>query len=141
MPQSALEKLDYLIVNGLEARQLAAMLGLKTDHNEETLAQALSRAGNLTCIVTRSEKGAVACSKDGEIITVPAIQLEKVIDTTGAGDAYCGTFAAAIYAKKPLRQAMRLASVAGTLACTGKGAQESFAYQGDIEDALENLPE
>lgn len=141
LPQSALEKLDYLIVNSLEARQIAGMLGLKTDHNEEKMAKALSQAGKLTCIVTRSENGAVACTADGEELAVPAIKLDKVIDTTGAGDAYCGTFAAAIHDGKPLKQAMRMASVAGTLACMGKGAQESFAFLGAIEEALGRLGE
>lgn len=139
IPMSALEKLDYLIVNQIEATQIADMLNIEVEKNASKLAIALSKQGNLNCIVTLGPKGSVACSQDGELIAVPAIQLEEVVDTTGAGDAYCGTFAGAIHDGKDLVTAMKLASVAGTLACQKQGAQESFVYLGDIEDHLDQL--
>ncbi|MCB9991053.1 MAG: ribokinase [Rhodospirillales bacterium] len=136
IPQSALEKLDYLIVNGLEARQMAEMFGLTVEKDAMKLARALSQQGKLTCIITLSEQGSVACTKDGALITVPAVIQENVVDTTGAGDAYCGTFAAAIHDKRGIIEAMKMASVAGSLACRAKGAQDSYAYLGDIQDNL-----
>jgi ribokinase len=138
--EAALKKLDYLIVNHIEARQMAGMLGLKAEKDAMKMAQALSKQGDLTCIITLSEKGAVACGKDGKLTTVPAMKLEKVVDTTGAGDAWCGTFAAAIHDGKKLEEAMRMASVAGSLSCTKKGAQDSYAYLGDIRENLQHLP-
>ncbi len=141
IPQSALEKLDYLIVNQIEAKQMAEMLGIKIEGNVQKLATALSRQGDLNCIITMGPQGAVACSKKGDIISVPTIKIENVVDTTGAGDAYCGTFAAAIHSGLGLVQAMQKASIAGSLACMKRGAQNSFPYLGDIDDKLPELGE
>jgi ribokinase len=66
------------------------------------------------------------------------MQLEKVVDTTGAGDAYCGAFTAALFKGKSIPQAMRFASIAGTLACRGKGAQASIAFEDDILEYLDD---
>lgn len=139
IPQDTLEKLDYLIVNEAEARAIAKRLGLTAGRGTPELAAALSRQGKLNCIVTRAEQGSVACRKNGDFVTVPALKLEQVVDPTGAGDAYCGTFAAAIYAGRDMSEAMRMAAVAGSLACTKEGAQESFPYLGDIEASLGRL--
>ena len=62
-----------------------------------------------------------------------------MVDTTGAGDAWCGTFAAAIHSGRGLIQAMQMASVAGSLSCMEEGAQDSYAYLGDIEKNLGRL--
>jgi sugar/nucleoside kinase (ribokinase family) len=42
-------------------------------------------------VVTRSEKGCVVASKDG-VIAVPAFPVEKIVDTTGAGDLFAAGF-------------------------------------------------
>jgi sugar/nucleoside kinase (ribokinase family) len=42
-------------------------------------------------VVTRSEKGCVVASKDG-VIAVPALAVEKIVDTTGAGDLFAAGF-------------------------------------------------
>jgi sugar/nucleoside kinase (ribokinase family) len=42
-------------------------------------------------VVTRSEKGCVVASKDG-VTTVPAFPIEKMVDTTGAGDLFAAGF-------------------------------------------------
>ncbi len=141
LPQDVLNKLDYLIVNELEAAQIAGKLGLTVEKDALTLARALSQQGELNCIVTIGAQGSVACSKKGTTYKVSALKIEEedIIDTTGAGDAYCGTFAALIHNGAPLKDAMRHAAVAGSLACRKQGAQDSFAYLGDIKAHLEHL--
>lgn len=141
IPQESLEKLDYLIVNQIEARQLSEKLGINPDKNIEALAAALSQKGKLTCIVTMGQQGSVAVTPDKHFVKVPALQLENIVDCTGAGDAYCGTFAAAVHEGQALPDAMRMASVAGSLACLKPGAQDSYAYLGDIEENLAFLGE
>ena len=42
-------------------------------------------------VVTRSEKGCVVASKDG-VVAVPAFPIEKLVDTTGAGDLFAAGF-------------------------------------------------
>ena len=103
------------------------------------IAEAVSRKGVLTCIVTMGSKGALAWTKEHKPILVPALKIDHVADTTGAGDAWCGTLAAALHEGMTLEEAMRRASVAGSLACTKKGAQESFPWLGEIDEALGRL--
>lgn len=141
IPAGILKKLDYLIVNQIEARQIAAKMNMSADHHETQIAQALSKMGNLTCIVTMGERGSFAVTPDNHEIHVPALKLETFVDKTGAGDAYCGTFAAALHAGLPLVEAMKRAAVAGSLTCLEKGAQPSFPYLGDIEENLARLGE
>jgi ribokinase len=62
-----------------------------------------------------------------------------IVDNIGAGDAFCGTFAAAIHDGKDLVTAMRRASVAGTLACLKEGAQAAIPFLDDIEARLPEL--
>ena len=141
IPEETLKKLDYLIVNQIEARQIAAKMGITVEDHESHIALALSKMGNLTCIVTMGERGSFAVTPDGQEIHVPALKLENFVDKTGAGDAYCGTLAAALHAGLSLVESMRRAAVAGSLTCMNKGAQPSFPYLGDIEEALTQLGE
>lgn len=139
IPQAALENLDYLIVNQIEARMIAAKLGIDMDKNAAKLAQALAVKGNLTCIVTQGPQGSVAVDPAGTAIRAPSLKLETVVDTTGSGDAYCGTLAALLHEGKPLEEAMRMASVAGALTCTKRGTQDAFPYIGEVEEKLAML--
>ena len=72
-------------------------------------------------------------------VTEHFLNIENIIDRAGAGDAYCGTFAAALHKDMSLRDAMCYASVAASLSCTKEGIQSSFASQTDIEEQLGNL--
>jgi ribokinase len=139
IPREALANIDYLIVNQIEARQIAEALKIDLDHDAAKLAHALAHQGKLTCIITLGAEGCIGVAPNGPVIRVPALKLDNVVDTTGAGDAYCGTFAAAIYSKKTLTDAMKLASIAGTLSCMKRGAQDSYAYIYDIEAQLDRL--
>jgi len=133
---SALKKLDYLVLNALEASQMAEQLGLKGDSDAMKLAQALAQFGNLTCIITQGEHGSLAVTDKNVQYRVPALKLDDLIDHTGAGDAYCGTLAACLHNVMGLQKAMKYASVAGSLACRKQGAQNSYAYLSEIEDHL-----
>lgn len=143
IPKKAFGNLDYLIVNSIEARQLVEKMGLNVENNAIKLAQALARAGNMTCLITLGSKGSVAATKEGPVWAVPCMKLkpEEVVDVTGAGDSYCGTFAAAIHAGLDIGQAMRRASIAGSLAVMKAGAQDSLPYISDVEELLANFPE
>jgi len=143
LPKKALGHLDYLIVNSIEARQIAEKLHLKTENNAIKLAQALSIEGQLTCIVTIGKGGAVAVTKTGEAWGVPIMPMDQslVVDVTGAGDAYCGTFAASIHDGISLPEAMRRASVAGSLTCQKEGTQTAMPFSDDIDEAMKAMPQ
>ncbi len=140
VPKYALESLDYLIVNQIEARQIAEKLDLHIEDDAMALAHALAKSCSLTCIITIGPRGSVA-SKGDESWRMPAMQLDEVVDTTGSGDAYCGAFAAAIHAKKNLAEALKRASIAGSLACTKAGAQAGLPLDSDIDAHLDKVPD
>ncbi len=140
VPPEILRLVDYLILNEVEAAQTLALFGHQKQADPRLAAQALSRAFGNTCIVTLGAEGSRAALAAGGNIDIPSLPIEDVVDTTGAGDCYCGTLAACLHDKKPLAQAMRYAAVAASLSCREKGAQPSYPYLGDIEDNLKRLP-
>lgn len=141
IPQKILDYVDYLIVNESEARTMAGLLGFTPDQDLMMMARVLSTKGKLTAVITLGNEGSIAMMPDGKGWRVPALKIPEVVDTTGAGDCYGGTLAAAIHNKFALGSAMRRASVAAGLACTKKGAQESFPFIAEIEEVLEDFPQ
>jgi ribokinase len=67
--------------------------------------------------------------------TVPPFRVDP-IDTTGAGDAFCGSFASALARDVPLDDAVRFAAAAGALATTKHGAVPSLPRRADIDRVL-----
>lgn len=136
IPPEALKLVDTLIVNQIEARQLAQGIGIDISKGMQQLALSLSRLGPLNCIVTLGGEGIVAATKTGQIWAAPSMTLEKVVDTAGAGDCFCGTFAAEIHNGKSFTDAIHRATVASGLSCMKAGVQPSYPYLGDIEENM-----
>jgi len=61
------------------------------------------------------------------------------VDTIGAGDAYAGYFCAALDQGRDFEEALKWASVAGSLACTKVGAQTALPYKKEIEGYVSNI--
>jgi ribokinase len=140
IPKALLSLVDYLIVNQIEARQLAKKLKVDIDGDTTKLAQTLAKEGSVICIVTLGPEGVVAVKPDGQGLKVPSMDVD-VVDTTGAGDCFCGTFAACIHEGQTLDAALRMATVASALSCRNEGAQASYPYLADIEEAMESFTE
>jgi ribokinase len=137
VPISILPAFDWLVVNEVEANAVAANLGLQLDSSQAAGA-ALHRATKTAVVVTLGSEGAIAFA-DGdawEIGTIPITPL----DTTGAGDAFVGAFAAALDEGADLPNALRWGSVAGALACLVRGAQPSLPTRKLVEQKLGQLP-
>jgi ribokinase len=124
---------DILIVNATEAREL---LGWGEDEsNWDAAASELREQGPQNVVITIGEQGAVVLSEAGtQRVTPPKV---KVVDTTGAGDAFCGAFAAQVAAGASVRDAAQIGAIAGSLACTKMGAQPSQPYWADIAALLD----
>jgi ribokinase len=123
---------DIVVVNQHEAADLAGHLGLPGAAAEATVAALHARLGP-TVIATLGPDGAVAAAKGGTV-RVPSLPVE-VVDTTGAGDTFCGVLAALLDEGADLTAAMAKAAVAGSLACTREGAQPSFPSRAAIDAA------
>jgi len=133
VPLDVLRRLDVLVVNESEAAALAMLHRWPTD----PLAFAAAAAAlmpQLAVVVTLGGKGAIAC-RAGERLSAAAPEVQ-VVDTTGAGDAFVGAFAAALDRRAALRAALARAVAAGSLACTRHGAQRSLPDAAAIEGLL-----
>ena len=122
--------IDILIVNEGELAGVAQASG--------SIAECLARIEVACVVVTLGHQGCLA-RKDGELIFLPAFKVTP-IDTTGAGDTFCGTLVAALSQGNALPEAMKRASAAGALACTRLGAQSSIPLQSDVIQFLAQQP-
>jgi ribokinase len=86
-------------------------------------------------IVTLGAKGSVVVTPGGEARQVAAHSVTAV-DTTAAGDAYCGALAAALAGGSDLDIAVRRASAAGSLAATREGAVPSLPTRAEVDALL-----
>jgi ribokinase len=140
IPKDVLVDLDYLIVNQIEGRQIAEKMGLKIENDAVKLAKKLAESADLICVMTLGPKGSIVMKPNGTGWSVGAMDLgDQAIDTTGAGDTFCGVFAGCVFEKRSVQESMRRASVAASLACQAVGAQTNMPRKEDIEEALESV--
>ncbi len=116
LPPELLQAVDMLVVNEGELRALVARPG--------TVAAMLQQLDVPTVIVTLGQRGCIARQHDGFVLQ-PAFKVQP-LDTTGAGDTFCGTLVAQLGQGQTLARAMRTACAAAALACTASGAQSSI---------------
>jgi len=83
--QEVLKKVDALMVNDSEARQLSGQYSLVK------AAKAIMKMGPRFLIIKKGEHGALLFHED-KVFFAPALPLEEVFDPTGAGDTFAGGF-------------------------------------------------
>lgn len=130
VPDALLAATDVLVPNEHEA---STMTGIDV-HDEVTAraaAQVLLQRGAGCVVVTLGERGCIWDDGDAHG-TVPAYDVTAV-DTTAAGDAFCGTLAASMAAGLPWMDCLRRACAAGGLASTVAGAMPSLPHSDDID--------
>ena len=128
LPPDLLALLDVLIVNEHEARDVA-----RTDDLDEALTRLVAEVG--TVVLTLGASGSRIVHRGQEPISVPARRVEAV-DTTAAGDTYCGVLAAALARGASWEAAAEEASVASALTVTRPGAQDSIPTRAEVLAAL-----
>lgn len=103
---------------------------IKSLFEVEDFFEAANKVQGMADVValTRSEKGSVIVTPD-EMITVPTKPIEKVVDTTGAGDAYAAGFLTAYTSGKSLKHAAALGSLLAALIIQQIGARPSAGAQ------------
>jgi ribokinase len=131
LDDSLLSQVDVLTPNESELRILC---GLAPDDSTDTLelAHRLQRRGVRNLVVTRGGEGALVIAQDGAVAQVPG-QKVKVVDSTGAGDAFTCALGVALAEGKPLLDAVRFATYAGALACTKLGVIPALATRAEVE--------
>lgn len=133
LDEDLLPRIDILVPNESEASLLAG-IEVTDRTTAESAATVLLAKGVGTVIVTRGEAGALIVTPEG-LTDVPAYPV-RAVDTTAAGDAFCGTLAVALAEDRSLMDAVRFASAAAALSVTRPGAQPSMHRRNEIEDLL-----
>ena len=127
-----LDLVDILVVNQGEAAALADHLG---GSSSDPSAVALSLGAYCREVVITLGAAGFLHARDGNVTAGPALPVD-VVDTTGAGDAFCGCLAAALDGGVPMADALRFAAAGASLACRALGAQGAYASKSEIATAL-----
>jgi ribokinase len=117
---SVLEHVDVLVPNMSELGFLAGRETPRDLAEVTQLAESLGRRFDL--VVTMGSLGALVVSRRGEITHIPAAAVD-VVDTTGAGDCFCGALAVGLAEGRDLVACARFAAVAAALSTTAPGAR------------------
>jgi ribokinase len=137
-PAPALRTLDMEIVGRANfltpnETELAILTGMPIESQEEIAAAAKSLVakGIETMIVTMGARGSLLVTAQG-LRRVPPVSV-KAIDSTGAGDAFIGSFARYYAASLGLDAALERATRYAADSVTKRGAQKSYATEAEFE--------
>ena len=129
LPEELLKNTDVCVPNESELRTLSS---LPTETLEEIAIAAnwLRERGPKHVIVTLGSRGALIVGAEGST-HVPGNPV-RAIDTSGAGDAFCGALATYLAEGDSLHDAARRANIVASISVTWAGTQASFPRKPDI---------
>lgn len=129
LPDEIFRHVSLIIPNRTE---LSLLSGVATDTEEHIRAavEKLRAAGVGNVIVTLGSAGALVC-REGSYTTVPALRVQAV-DTTAAGDTFCGAVCVGLSEGLSLEEAAAFATKASALTVQTVGAQNSLPYRNEI---------
>ena len=129
LPDELFRYVDLFIPNETE---LSTFSGLPVfdEASAAKAAAAMQAKGVGKLIVTMGSKGSLIC-EGGEPVFVPARKV-KAVDTTAAGDTFCGALCVALSEGRGLKEAAEFATAASALTVQKMGAQDSIPYRNDI---------
>jgi len=125
-----LKCLYAVIPNKTEAEMLS---GIKVSDLEtaKQAADIIAAKGVDKVVITLGSKGALI--KDGDVYSfIPADKVEAV-DTTAAGDTFCGAFCVGISEGLSIEDAVKMATKAAGITVTREGAQAAIPYRKELE--------
>lgn len=120
---AALKDLDYFVPNETEAETITG-LSVKIVDDAKKCAEKLVAGGIRSVIITLGANGSLLSTRDGSE-HVPPFSV-SAIDSSGAGDAFIGSFAVFLGEGVPEKEAVRRANLYAGLSTTGVGTQKSF---------------
>ena len=123
---------NYFIPNESEAEAIAGM-PVRNVEEAKRCATSLLHQGLRRVIITLGEKGALLAGP--EILEVIPAYPVRTVDTTGAGDAFVGSFAVFLAEGAPEREALARANLYAALSTTKVGTQKSFLERTAFEEA------
>lgn len=125
VPAALLASVDLLVAN---EEELAVLVGAGS------IGDRLAALGTPMAVVTLGARG--CCAWTGESYVLQPAFAVSAMDTTAAGDTFCGALAAALTRGEPVPAALRFASAAAALATTRAGAQSSVPTRERVDALL-----
>ena len=126
LPPDLLALVDLLIVNEGELRAIS--------QNQGSIVDAMGTLPCQTVVVTLGARGAVA--RQGQGLHYQGGFAVQAVDTTGAGDTFCGALVAQLAAGQGMPEALQFAGAAAALCCTKASAQSSVPENSDVRAFL-----
>ncbi len=121
---------DYFIPNETEAELITGM-PVHSLEDATKCANFLLRQGMKRVVLTLGERGALLAGPEGTEL-IPAFKVDA-LDTTGAGDAFIGSFAVFLGEGMQEKEALTRANLYAALSTTAVGTQKSFLNRADFE--------
>ena len=126
---------DYLVPNESEAEALTG-IPVHTIEDAKKCAEYLLAQGLRHVVITLGERGALLATSNGPEL-IPAFKVDP-IDSTGAGDAFIGSFAVFLAEGLADKEALIRASLYAALSTTRVGTQKSFPNREEFEREWQN---
>jgi ribokinase len=138
LPGDLLGRVDVLVPNEHELAQLAgAAPGERSPAELAALARTVTSSA---VVVTLGARGALVLPADDGQVTLQAPPPVTPVDTTGAGDCFCGALAQALASTSDLRTAVRYAVAAAALSTAGPGARGALPDDAAVRALLPRVP-
>jgi len=134
LPDAVYPYCDFITPNETEAQALTGV-AVKSSDDARRAAEVLLARGAGCVIITLGAQGALLHDKNQSLL-IPAFNVGKVVDTTGAGDAFNGGFAVALAQGQTLAACVRFGCAAAGLSVTRAGTAAAMPSRAEIEGLL-----
>ena len=131
LPKEIFGLCDFITPNETETEALTG-LPVRDEKEAENAAKILNDLGVKTPIITMGEQGAFLYEHG----LVPAFNAGKVVETTGAGDAFNGGFAVALSEGKSALEAVKFGCATASISVTRAGTAPSMPARDEVEEIL-----
>lgn len=121
----------YMIIPNKTETEMISGIEVTGWESAKKAADIISSKGVDIVVITLGSDGALLKERD-RYVEIPAFKVQAV-DTTAAGDTFCGALSVAISEGKSLEEGIRFASKCSSITVTKMGAQASIPYRKDID--------
>jgi ribokinase len=132
LDEELIKMIDILVVNETEAETISGER--ITEKGEAAIIERLLSLGAKTVVLTLGKQGCLVKNQQ-EFYSIPAFSV-KAVDTTAAGDTFCGALAAGLAQGEDWERALKFATAASAICVTRMGAQPSIPTKEEVNEFL-----
>lgn len=136
IPEKWFKLVDYFIPNETETEYFTGVK-VSDEYSAKEASKVLIGKGVKNVIITMGKKGAFFCN-ERESFVVPSTS-SKAVDTTGAGDCFCGAFCTALAEGKSVRDSILFANCAAGISVTRMGAAASMPTRAETDSVFNSI--